>query len=211
MNDQLASPLDTFSRLLNEANDARRKRSLEALNEVCQLLNERGSLDFSYRNIVLLGRDRGLPVPGEKSIVNATGAHYRELIQSWKLVSVAPKERSKTTANDWVEIIEDPVLRLNVTLLAKELLAVKAKIARQEKYAGAPIYLGGTQGCTQAQSKSIDLNDAELDALRAAVDPAVLSPLGFNIGSRGEVTDLKGNRIFKPGFRDAIEKILSVQ
>ncbi|MNR66190.1 hypothetical protein D3C85_1895550 [compost metagenome] len=55
------------------------------------------------------------------------------------------------------------------------------------------------------------MNDAELAALKAAIDPNVLSPLGLTIGSRGEVMDAKGRNIHKPGFRDAIEKILSVQ
>ncbi|MNP38610.1 hypothetical protein D3C76_1321330 [compost metagenome] len=89
--------------------------------------------------------------------------------------------------------------------------AIKAKIARQEKADGAPIYLGASQVQGQGTSKQPNLNAAELDALKAAIDPSVLSPLGFSIGSRGEVVDAKGRRIHKPGFRDAIEKILSVQ
>ena len=190
MSDQLASPHETYERLINEASDARRKRSLEALNKVCQLLHERGSSDFTYKSIITLGQDRGLPVPGEKSIVNATGAHYRELIQSWKLISVPSKESKVSTASDWIEMIDDPVLRLSVTLLAKELRTIKSKVARKEKASGAPIYLGALEG----EGQSIPL-----------------SQLGFSFGSRGEVMDAKGRKIYKPGFRDAVEKILSLQ
>ncbi|MBO3273984.1 gamma-mobile-trio protein GmtX [Pseudomonas schmalbachii] len=211
MSEQLTTPQETFERLINEASDARRKRSLDALNEACRLLHERGSSDFSYKTIVTLGQDRGLSVPGEKSIVNATGAHYRELIQAWKLNSVAGKANRKVAPNDWIEKIDDPVLRLSVALLAKELRAIKTKIARQEKANGAPIYLGASQVQGQGTSKQPNLNAAELDALKAAIDPSVLSPLGYSIGSRGEVVDAKGRKIHKPGFRDAIEKILSVQ
>lgn len=211
MSEQLTTPQETYERLINEANDARRKRSLEALNEVCRLLHERGSSDFSYKTIITLGQDRGLSVPGEKSIVNPTGAHYRELIQAWRLNSVAGKANKKVTPNYWIEEIDDPVLRLSVALLAKELRAIKAKIARQEKASGEPIYLGVPQFQSQHTSRQPNLNAAELDALKAAIDPSVLSQLGYSIGSRGEVVDAKGRKLHKPGFRDAIEKILSVQ
>ena len=50
-----------------------------------------------------------------------------------------------------------------------------------------------------------------LPALKAAIDPTTLSLVGLSIGSRGEVEDAKGRKIHKPGFRDAIEKVLSVQ
>lgn len=209
MSDPLISPQEVYERLLNNANDSRRRRSLEAINETCRLLYERHSSDFSYKTIVTLGKDRGLPVPSEKSIVNVTGEHYRELIQSWKLVAAPGKASRKVDPNDWVEHIEDPMVHMNVTLLAKELRALKAKEARKATHNGAPIFLGGAAGQTVAAMPR--LNDAEMVALKAAIDPAVLGPLGFSIGTRGELADAKGRKILKPGFRDAIEKVLAVQ
>ena len=210
MTDQLVSPQDTYERLMREASDSRRKRSLGAINEACRLLHERHSSDFSYKTIITLGKDRGLPVPGEKSIVNTTGEHYRELIQAWKLASL-PAKGSQTIAdpNNWTENIEDPVLRMSVSLLAKELRALKAKEARKAKHSGAPIILGSATG--QAVSTQPRFNDVELAALKAAIDPARLGLVGLSIGSRGEVVDAKGTKIHSPGFRDAIEKLLSVQ
>lgn len=209
MSDQLVSPQDTYGRLMGEASDSRRKRSLEAINEACRLLHERQSSDFSYKAIVTLGKDRGLPVPGEKSIVNTTGAHYRELIQAWKLASLPKASKAKADPNDWIEHIQDPVLRMSVSLLAKELRALKAKELRRAKHSGAPIILGSAAG--QAVSTRPLLNDAELAALKAAIDPASLGLVGLSIGSRGELVDVKGRTIHKPGFRDALEKILAVQ
>ncbi|HCL3239907.1 TPA: hypothetical protein N2A39_006341, partial [Pseudomonas aeruginosa] len=156
-----------------------------------------------------LGKDRGLPVPGEKSIVNTTGAHYRELIQAWKLASLPKASKTKADPNDWIEHIQDPVLRMSVILLAKELRALKAKESRKAKHSGAPIILGSAAG--QAVSTRPLLNDAELAALKAAIDPASLGLVGLSIGSRGELVDVKGRTIHKPGFRDALEKILAVQ
>lgn len=211
MSEELTSPQETYERLLNEASDARRKRSLEALNLACRILHERGSSDFTYKTIITLGQDRGLLVPGEKSIANPTGRHYRELIQAWKMISAKGKAAVKTDPNNWIEEINDPVLRLSVALLAKELRAIKAKIARQEKITGVPIYLGSSTGQVQNSPKQSKLIDVELAALKAAIDPSILSPQGLFIGSRGEVVDAKGRMILRPGFRDAIEKVLSVQ
>ena len=210
MTDQLVSPQDTYERLMSEASDSRRKRSLEAINEACRLLHERHSSDFSYKTIITLGKDRGLPVPGEKSIVNTTGEHYRELIQAWKLASLPAKgSQTKADPNNWIEHIEDPVLRMSVSLLAKELRALKAKESRKANHSGAPIILGSATG--QAVSTQPRFNDVELAALKAAIDPARLGLVGLSIGSRGEVVDAKGTKIHSPGFRDAIEKLLSVQ
>lgn len=209
MSDLLTSPQETYERLMNEASDSRRKRSLETLNEVCKLLHERNSSDFSYKTITMLGNDRGLPIPSEKSIVNATGEHYRELIHAWRTVSVASQVREKVGPNDWIEHIDDPVLRMSVTLLAKELRALKAKEARKSKNNGLPIHLGGP--AAHAVSMLPKLNNVELTALRAAIDPDILGQLGLTVSSRGEVVDSKGRTIHKPGFRDAVEKILSLQ
>lgn len=203
-------PADTYERLNNEASDPRRKRSLEAINTVCQLLHERKSQDFTYKGIVTLGKDRGLPVPSEKSIVNDTGAHYRELIQSWRLFSLNDKVKTASATSDWIASIEDPVLRLSVTLLAKQLRTLQAKIARQEGAHNAPIYLGLAKEESDFRPENLNLNDAEINALKGSIDSQTLAQLGYTFGDRGELLDIKGKRIFKPGFRDAVEKVLSL-
>lgn len=207
MSETLTLPLETYERLINEAKDSRRKRSLEALNEICRLLYERNSSDFSYKSIITLGKDRGLPVPGEKSIANSSGMHYRELIQAWKTVSVPGKK--DPCPNDWIENIADPVLRMSVTLLAKELRALKAKEGRKNTQSGAPIILSSAAALAFATQQT--LNGAELAALKAAIEPITLRLVGLSIGSRGEVIDASGRQIHKPGFCDAIAKILLAQ
>jgi hypothetical protein len=210
MSDQLISPSETLERLLTASGDSRRKRSLEALNEACKLLHERNSSDFSYKTIVTLGKDRGLPIPGIQSIQNTTGAHYRELINAWKLISVHKPSVAKP--DNWIDSIEDPVLRMSVTMLAKELRALKSKEARKAAHSGAPIFLGSVPD--RDAGKSVPsrplLNDVEFEALKSAIDPQVLRLVGLSIGPRGEVINETGKRIHKPGFRDAIEKVLSV-
>lgn len=209
MSAQLISPQVTYERLIGVATDSRRRRSLDALHETCRLLHERHSSDFSYKTIVTLGKDRGLPVPGEKSIANGTGAHYRELIQAWKLISVPGRSSAKTATSNWIESIKDPAIRMGVAMLEGELRAMKAKESRKSQQTGAPIIIESLGG--QVLSPNLRLNEAELAALKAAVDPETLRLSGLLIGSRGEVVDAAGRKIHKPGFRDAIEKVLSLQ
>lgn len=208
VNESVITPQDTYDKLVIEATDTRRKRSLSAIHEVCRLLSERAVSDFSYRTIVTLGKDRGLPIPGEKSIMNGTGAHYRQLIHAWRSTSDQSKVVVKISSHAWIEHIKDPVLRMSVALLAEELRAIRAKESRKSQQSGAPIMIGSMAG--HILSPNIRLNDAEVAALKAAIDPATLQLIGLAIGSRGEVVDSTGRKVQKPGFRDAIEKVLSL-
>lgn len=207
MSEPTSAPQHTFDKLILQASDLRRIRSLEALHQVCGLLNDRGSSDFSYKNIVNVGKDRGLSIPSEKTIVNSTGAHYRELIHAWKAGVMAAN--SKIKSDTWIDSITDPVVRMSVIMLAKELRALKAKEARKNEYTASPIIINPYAG--HAVHKSPLLNSAELDSLKSAIDPSRLALAGLTIGSRGEITDNAGRLIQKPGFRGAIEKILAVQ
>lgn len=202
------SPEKVFDRLINEANDIRRRRSLDAINQVCMLLRQRGSKDFSYKNIVMLGQDRSLSVPSEKSIVNSTGEHYRELIQAWRPEKFNKAVLGEDASEGWVRNIKDPVLRMRVSLNLKEIQALKKKEARKATSNAGPLLIGKFEGAT---SMLADLNGAEIAALKSAIDPQVLRLHGFSIGGRGEIIDPAGKKIQKPGFCTAIEKILSVQ
>lgn len=206
MNDQDSAPDTTFTKLISLATDIRRKRSLEALHTTCKLLSERGSRDFSYRNIITLGKDRGLAVPSQKTIVNQSGEHYRELIHSWRVFSNPPEAGLKGV--DWMENIKDPALRMSVLMLNAELKAMKAKEARKSMTSGVPIIIGRQEG--QPISPLLHLNGSELAALKASIDPDFLRLTGLSLQSRGEIVDTAGRNVMKPGFRDAIEKILTV-
>lgn len=206
MTETTISPEETFDRLMADAADPRRKRSLEALHETCRLLFERGSQDFTYENIVLLGKDRSLPVPGKKSIVNSTGQHYRELINAWKLQAKRQMNQS-SDEEDWVSSIDDPVIRMSVNMLLNDLKAAKARNARKTKYDG--VLTISNPSATNPVPR-LAFTQPELNALKAAIDPDILKQFGLIVGSRGELIDTKSRTLFKPGFRDAIEKILSV-
>ncbi|KKI25037.1 hypothetical protein APX70_00096 [Pseudomonas syringae pv. maculicola] len=204
MNEKV-NPEGVFCRLMDQATDLRRKRSLQAIHDICKLLHERQSLDFSLRNITLLGHDRQLAVPSIKSISNSTGLHYRELIHAWKNFSAKVDEQDQA-ADNWINAIPDPVLRMSVMILSKELKALRAKNSRKENSVPGTIIITSTGG--QPVNVGQRLNDAERAALRASIDPHTLRLVGLNIGVRGEITDQAGRFIHKPGYCDAIRKLL---
>jgi hypothetical protein len=117
----MSTPDETFADLIKDAKSVRRKRSLEALHTTCRLLIERNVADLSYKSIVTLGKDRRLPVPSEKTIRNGTGLHYRELIHSWRIAHRPSSRPASNSEHIWIEQIKDPVVRMSVALLAKEL------------------------------------------------------------------------------------------
>lgn len=202
-------PEVVFERLIFEASDSRRRRSLEAINEACKIAASLEVKDFSYRALLAMGQARGLAVPSEKSIVNPTGEHYRLLIHAWKQASMPAPTHQFSDALSWVLSIEDPVLKLNVSLLVKELKALKSKMRRQLSSGMTPIFLGAVEGKTP--ETYFRLREVEISALRFAIDEDNLRQMGQIIGPRGEVSDSKGRIIQKPGFRDAIEKVLTLE
>jgi hypothetical protein len=209
LNSSEVSPQNVFDRLVSEAKDPRKKRSLDAIHSVCSAIYSRSSSDYSYVNIINVGGDKGLKVPSEKSITNKTGACYRELIQAWRIKSGVYGVKASKLGADWIEKIKDPVLRVSVLLLAKELRALKAQLARKAEHATTPVIVGTARG--KAVSNRVCLNDAEISALKAAIDPQSLMLNGVTIGARGELIDSRKRVILKPGFRGAVEKVLSIR
>ena len=72
--------------------------TLDAIYEVCQAQVTRGISDFSISTIARLGERRG--VPKAQSIRNATGAHYRALIESFAAAHPPKIDKNKVTKAD---------------------------------------------------------------------------------------------------------------
>ncbi|WP_116827486.1 gamma-mobile-trio protein GmtX [Pseudomonas syringae] len=197
---------DTLKRLMKEAGDSRRQRSLQSINQACASLYANKSLDFTYRRVVAVGKELSLTIPSEKTIVNRTGDHYRQLIAAWRSQAESYRVTTAGPQETWIDKINDPVLRMSVILLAKELKAMKSKEARKGKSIGAPVYIGND---LWQQTDSFSLNAAEWSALKASIEHDSLRRVGLSVGSRGEIYDSTGRTILKPGFHDAIVKILA--
>ena len=66
---------------LEKGADARKRRNLDLVYEICREQHERGSKDFTLSTIGRLSQQRGGPVA--QSFRNKGGGHLRAIISAW--------------------------------------------------------------------------------------------------------------------------------
>ena len=180
---------------------ARAQRSLDSIYEVCREQAERGEFDFSIATISRLGSKRG--VPKAQSIRNKTGEHYQALIHSFVECYPGKDVHKPRRADSWIEEINDPKLRLLVSIQASE-LADARKMIREMVPPNLEIYVDDRKSPLGEHR----LTESERHALEYLQSDEFMSEWGFSPGPRGEVVDGEDNRIFKPGTLDAIRNAL---
>ena len=177
-------------------------KTLEAIYEICQEQVKRGTFDFSYAAISRLGADRG--VPKAQSIRNKSGQVYQALIKSFAdEASKANPNVKHRKANDWIDDIKDPKLRLLVSIQQSELIEAK-RLVREIVPPNMTIVVDDRRGGLAEHR----LNDSEQRALEFLISERFLMEWKFTAGDRGDVLDLNGNTVFKPGTIDGIKKAL---
>jgi hypothetical protein len=208
----MSDPKEVYEAILNQLTNNRTKKSLEAIHEVCKEQHGAGASDFRIATIAKLGAKRG--VPSAQTIRNKTGEHYRALIEAWQAVGEKTEKENKKNAvpsakYDWVNRVEDPTLRylvLDLVAQVRHLSAENKAFASVKKleidYRSGPI--------EENKEKLPAFLNHEVDALKAAIDENFLKRQGWVKGERGCIKDANGKVIFKNGWIDVIEKILSV-
>jgi hypothetical protein len=180
----------------------RSHKALDAIYNVCQQQMERGISDFSYATISRLGASNG--TPKAQSIRNKTGDCYKALIKSF--VDEIPKktiQKNKAKRDNWIDEINDPKLKLLVSIQASELKEAK-RVLKEIIPPGFEITIDDRK----KTSEDYRFSDSERSALEYVSSKEFMEGLNLAEGKRGELLDAKGNRIFKVGTMDAIQKAL---
>lgn len=190
--------------------------SIELIHQICTEQSERGSCDFT---IATIGRlSKAVNGPGIQAIRNKTGEKYQAIIQSWadykqplKVVSSKVKEQ-----NAWVGDIDDA----RIKWLVMDLIAQNSKLTGQLQLAKElsninidlrPVANKYTmESSPQSPVTKSNLLPTEVEAISHAIDPDTFEKNGWTADKQGRVKDSHGNTIFKAGFVDAIEKVLSL-
>jgi hypothetical protein len=195
---------------------SRAGKSIDIIHQVCAEQAERGSNDFTIATIGRLSKEAH--GPGAQAIRNKTGEKYQALIQSWaefkkplKVISNKIKEEDA-----WVEDIDDP----RIKWLVMDVITNNSKLIGQLQLAKeqANIHIDLrprenndiAEGSLQPSLAKPDLSEAEVKALKHAIDPERLKECRRTVDERGRLKDKEGKTIFKAGFVSAIEKILSL-
>lgn len=191
--------------------------SLRLIYEICQEQDERGSADYSVATIGKLANAKGGPsVP---AIRNKTGERYRALIAAYadhiggrKRKGAAPKA---SAADELLEGVTDPVLRVRINLLIADLQATRAQLLATRHLASKNAVLvlddsqPGAVAATPLPPVPTDISAQERKSLAAAISPKTLDHWGWRIDKNGRVLTDQGQVVFGVGFATAIERLIA--
>ncbi|SDU24843.1 hypothetical protein SAMN05216296_2643 [Pseudomonas pohangensis] len=207
---------------LKEQASTRQAKSLTVLNEVLKAQYVAGERNFSIAEIARLSAERG--GPSAQTIRNKTGLVFRQLIEAWAAqaggsmkapINPLAKANRVPKDNELLGRITDPALRalfgqiiaernryrnaLN-TLKAHSELIVDMRPVRQFEQTSE-------NGAVQLLP-ALNLNDMEIDALKAAVSDELFQQRDWTVNAAGRVKDENGREIYKHGYVNAIKKVL---
>ena len=187
---------------------AKTHATLDAIYEVCQAQVTRGLSDFSVTTIARLGEGRG--VPKAQSIRNATGAHYRALIESFAAAHPPIIDKKKVTKADaWIEEIPSVRHRQLVYILLSQLNEAR-NLIRDFVPPGSEIYVDDRRGVSHPGDErgTHRLDNVERRALEYILSEDFMKKWNFKKGDKGDVLDEGGTRVLKPATINAIDKVL---
>ncbi|WP_377111938.1 gamma-mobile-trio protein GmtX [Pseudoalteromonas sp. M58] len=197
-----------FNELLNRAKSKRVKNNLEILKLACDSQIKNKSNDFSIATIGRISDSLG----GIKaqSIRNKTGRLYQQLIIAYNAENPTDViDKKLTEPMSWVGRIEDPELRYKILDLIASEKKLKNELNQLKAITEIEVDLRSERGKSPMRIEN-SLSDVELKALSDFISDNKLADNGFKIGSNGRLVNSMGKPITKPGFIDAIQKLLTI-
>jgi hypothetical protein len=203
---------------LHENASTRKKHTLELIHETCKKQTKQGSKDFSIVTIVNLLADKN--GPSEQTLRNKTGEDYRVLIKQWAEYangsSKKNKKQNSSTFNDEVLAnVNDPTTRALVGMILAENKKLKSENSLLKQQTTLTIDMRkskdesmGINQNTVLVSASHNLTEMEFKALREAISEDFMNHRGWTVDDHGRVKE-KGTQVYKPGYVNAIKKVLS--
>ena len=208
----MSDPQDVYEAIYNGLKSSRSRKSMEALQQVCQEHFDSGAVNFRISTIAKLGANRG--VPSAQTIRNKTGDHYRALLDAWQKLGDKRKNKNNkhiipTGKYDWVERITNPSERFLVLDMIAQVRSLTEENRKLTSIKKLDIdYRTNSEKTVEKQL--LILLDHEIDALKSAIDENFLKRQGWTKGDRGCIKDEQGKIVFKNGWINVIEKVLSI-
>lgn len=192
----------------------RKAQSLRLLFKLCQAQAANGSSDYSIATIGRLSSEQ--EGPSAAAIRNKPGEDYRALLKAFA-ESVDGNVRKKglptrTVADELLEGVADPVLKVRVKLILAENESLRAQLlaARHLANQTSAINLGVPDNSlpSPTESKGLKLTLQEVSALEDAISADKLKHWGWTTDQIGRVSSEAGQVIFRAGFVSAVQKIV---
>ena len=208
----MSDPNEVYEAVLSQLNSSRSRKSLAAIHEVCREHRSSGAVDFRIATIAKLGANRG--VPSAQTIRNKTGEPYRAVIDAWQALGDQKKKEIKGRITpsgkyDWVDELGNPTHRYLVLDLIAQVRHLRAENKGFASIKKLDIDCRSDSEAA-AESQIPNLRSHELDALKEAISTEFLNRHGWVRGERGSIKDQNDKVIFRNGFVDVIEKVLSL-
>ncbi|WP_207131139.1 gamma-mobile-trio protein GmtX [Clostridium botulinum] len=208
-------PDELFSKFYENAS-ARKKKTLELINNACKKQSESDIKDFSIGTIArLIADDGGL---SEQALRNKNAEDYRVLINQWaeyfKATTKKPKKEKTSTINDDIlASISEPTTKALVGMLMSENKKLKRENSLLKEQTTFTIDMRPINDISRNKDvalvePSYNLTDTEIDALRNAISNELMKHQGWTTDNYGRVKE-NGIQVYKAGYVTAIKKILN--
>jgi len=190
----------------------RKAQSLRLLFKLCQAQAANGSSDYSIATMGRLSSEQD--GPSAAAIRNKPGEDYRALLRAFA-ESVDGNVRkkgvpTKTAADELLEGVSDPVLKVRVKLILAENESLRAQLlaARHLANQTSAINLGAPDSSLPppADAKALKLTLQEVSALEDAIGSDKLSHWGWKMDKIGRISTESGQVVFRAGFVSAVQK-----
>ena len=219
-------PDTIYDVMLSAAGHPTKRRNLSLIHDVCREREKLGSREFALKSVGEAVESRG--GPKVKALWNPQSADYRKLIEAWQAYAGAPalREVAKSSTVDLVtQNIPDPATRIVVEKLMKERNTLRSEVnilKAQTKFiidkrprVATPTASVANGEMTLEITSGPKLNPLEREAIEYAISPEFWRIEGWVSERNGRVVkDLGEGRtrtVFKPGFVNALRKILDMQ
>lgn len=208
---------------LKQNKSLRTQNSLDQLNQLLKHRFEKNEDDYSISSIAKESKASG--GVGEVSIRNASGVHYRELINVWAAKAhttikknYQKQSRRKQVSTDFelLKKLDDPVLRAIFGQIISQNKSLKSENNILKSKSDIVVDLRPIEHTVtdlkkdenDKSARKIKFLQSEIDALKDAISNHKINRRGWVITDSGAVNDENGNPLFKPGFVGAVKKIL---
>lgn len=212
---------EVFEDLHRQAS-TRQAKSLTALNDVLKAQYTSGVRRFSIAEVARLSATQG--GPSAQTIRNKTGLVYRQLIGAWAAQAGGAAKtplntlaKANRVAKDYqlLELIQDQALRALFGQIIAERNRYRNELNILKAHSNLIVDKRPTQQFTQSSAQGAvqivpapNLNDMEIEALKAAVSDDFFEIRNWAVSQAGQVKDESKREIYKHGYVNAIKKIL---
>lgn len=207
-------PKELYNKLYENAS-ARKKKTLQIINEACEAQAGAAVKDFSISTIARMIEGKG--GLSEQGLRNKNAADYRALIDAWaKHCNTTTKKPAKSSVkgvNDEIlSNISDPTTRALVGMIMAENKKLKNELSVLKQ--NTTLTIDMRQEIQPASNQSVvvvssasSLTNSEITALTDSVSDEFFQKMQWSYDEYGRVKE-KGRTIYKAGYVTAIKKIL---